>query len=161
VWIQRIITVNLRNTTAKQSYIYTYLYEGVFKVSWVNKETKQQQQQRRRRTLVEKQHKGFMATKLTRLSHKIATQLHLVAEGSTIYTSRSRRPVRKLLDRPSYCEYWGNKLPVHLAVEVIPCFSWTWRFITVTTKAYCCSWVSSIKFTSSRTISLKVVPVFN
>jgi hypothetical protein len=43
-----------------------------------------------------------MAEKLTRLSHKIAIQLHLVAERCTICRSRSRRPVRKLLDTPSY-----------------------------------------------------------
>jgi hypothetical protein len=40
--------------------------------------------------------------KLTRLTHKIATQLHLVAESCTIYSSRSRRPARKLLDTLSY-----------------------------------------------------------
>jgi hypothetical protein len=39
-----------------------------------------------------------MAVKLTRLTHKIATQLHLVAESCTICNSRSRRPVRELLD---------------------------------------------------------------
>jgi hypothetical protein len=43
-----------------------------------------------------------MAAKLTRLTHKIAIQLHLVAESSTICSSRSRRPVRKLLCTPSY-----------------------------------------------------------
>jgi hypothetical protein len=43
-----------------------------------------------------------MAAKLTRLSHEILIQLHLVAEGCTICSSRSRRPVRKLLDTPSY-----------------------------------------------------------
>jgi hypothetical protein len=43
-----------------------------------------------------------MAAKLTRLTHEIAIQLHLVAEGCTICSSRSRRPVRKLLDTPSY-----------------------------------------------------------
>jgi hypothetical protein len=43
-----------------------------------------------------------MAAKLTRLTHKIAMQTHLVAEGCTICSSRSRRPVRKLLDTPSY-----------------------------------------------------------
>jgi hypothetical protein len=43
--------------------------------------------------------------KLTRLTHKIAVQLHLVAESSTICGSRSRRPVRKLLDTPSYEHY--------------------------------------------------------
>jgi hypothetical protein len=43
-----------------------------------------------------------MAAKLTILTHKIAIQLHLVAENYTICSSRSRRPVRILLDTPSY-----------------------------------------------------------
>jgi hypothetical protein len=43
-----------------------------------------------------------MATKLTRLTHKIAIQLHLAAESCAIYSSGSRRPARKLLDTPSY-----------------------------------------------------------
>jgi hypothetical protein len=43
-----------------------------------------------------------MAAKLTRLIHTIAIQLHLVAESSTIPSSLSRRPVRKLLDTHSY-----------------------------------------------------------
>jgi hypothetical protein len=43
-----------------------------------------------------------MAAKLTRLIHKIAVQLHLVAESCTIFRSRSKWPVRKLLDTPSY-----------------------------------------------------------
>jgi hypothetical protein len=43
-----------------------------------------------------------MAAKLTRLNHKIAIQLHLVAESYTISSSRSRRPFRKLLDTPWY-----------------------------------------------------------
>jgi hypothetical protein len=41
-----------------------------------------------------------MAAKLTRLTHKIAIQLHLVAESCTICSSRCRRPVRKLLIYP-------------------------------------------------------------
>jgi hypothetical protein len=45
-----------------------------------------------------------MAAKLTRLTHKIVIQLHLVAESCTICSSRSRRPVQKLLDTPSYNE---------------------------------------------------------
>jgi hypothetical protein len=44
----------------------------------------------------------IMAANLTRLTHKIAIQLHLVAESCTTCSSRSRRPVRKLLDTPSY-----------------------------------------------------------
>jgi hypothetical protein len=43
-----------------------------------------------------------MATKLTRLTHKIAIQLHLVAEICIIFSSGSSRPVRKLLDTHSY-----------------------------------------------------------
>jgi hypothetical protein len=43
-----------------------------------------------------------MAAKLTRLTHKIAIQLHLVAESCATFSSRSRGPVRKLLDTPSY-----------------------------------------------------------
>jgi hypothetical protein len=41
-----------------------------------------------------------MAAKLTRMTHKIAIQLHLVAESCTICISHSRRPVRKLLIYP-------------------------------------------------------------
>jgi len=39
-----------------------------------------------------------MAAKLTRLTHKIAIRLHLVAESCTISSSRSRMSVLKLLD---------------------------------------------------------------
>jgi hypothetical protein len=41
-----------------------------------------------------------MAAKLTRLTHKVSIQLHLVAESCTICSSRSRRPVRKLFVTP-------------------------------------------------------------
>jgi len=43
-----------------------------------------------------------MAAKLTRMTHKIAIQLHLVAQSFTICSFRSKRPVRKRLDIPSY-----------------------------------------------------------
>jgi hypothetical protein len=43
-----------------------------------------------------------MEANLSILTHKIAIQLHLVAESCIICSSRSRRPVRKLLDTPSY-----------------------------------------------------------
>jgi hypothetical protein len=43
-----------------------------------------------------------MAAKLTTLTHKIAIQLQLLADSCTICISRSRRPVRKFLDTPSY-----------------------------------------------------------
>jgi hypothetical protein len=41
-----------------------------------------------------------MVANLTRLTHKIAIQLHLVAESCTICSFRSRQPVRKLLENP-------------------------------------------------------------
>jgi hypothetical protein len=53
-----------------------------------------------------------MAEKLTILNYKIAIQLHLMAESCTICSSRSRGPVRKLLDTPA-C--------VHSAS------TWSWR----------------------------------
>jgi hypothetical protein len=43
-----------------------------------------------------------MAAKLIRRTHKIAIYLHLVAESCTIFSSRSRSPVRKRLDTLSY-----------------------------------------------------------
>jgi len=43
-----------------------------------------------------------MAAELTRLTHNIATQLHIVAEICIICSSSSRRLVRKLLDTHSY-----------------------------------------------------------
>jgi hypothetical protein len=42
-----------------------------------------------------------LVAKLNRLTHKIAIQLHLVADKCTIRISRSRWPVQKLLDTPS------------------------------------------------------------
>jgi len=46
-----------------------------------------------------------MATKLTRLTHKIVIQLHLVAESCIIYGYHAKRPVRKLLDTHSYFRF--------------------------------------------------------
>jgi len=46
------------------------------------------------------------ASKLTRLTHKVEIQLHLVTESSAICSSRSRLQVRKLLDTPSYKDLW-------------------------------------------------------
>jgi hypothetical protein len=43
-----------------------------------------------------------MAAKLTRLTHKIAIQPHLMPESCTICSSRSRRPVRKRLVTSSW-----------------------------------------------------------
>jgi hypothetical protein len=46
--------------------------------------------------------KKVMAAELTRVTHKIVIHLYLVAESCTICSSRSRRPVWKPLDTPSY-----------------------------------------------------------
>jgi hypothetical protein len=43
-----------------------------------------------------------MAAKLTKLTHRIAIQLHVVAESCIIFSSRFRWPVLKLLNTPSY-----------------------------------------------------------
>jgi hypothetical protein len=43
-----------------------------------------------------------MTAKLTRLTYKIAIKLHLLAQSCTICSSRSMRPVRKLLHTLSY-----------------------------------------------------------
>jgi len=58
-----------------------------------------------------------MAAKLTRLTHKTAIQLHLVAKSCTICNSRSRRPVRKVLDTPAYeMHAWTTlRVSVHTA----------------------------------------------
>jgi hypothetical protein len=61
-----------------------------------------------------------MAAKLTRLTHKIAIKLHLVAESS----SRSRRPVRKLLDTPSYSKGEVKFVPVLNQVDAMKTY---WR----------------------------------
>jgi hypothetical protein len=58
-----------------------------------------------------------MAAKLTRLTHKIAIQLHLLAESCNICSSDSRRPVRKLLDTPSYLTDLGV-LSLHIDKSV-------------------------------------------
>jgi hypothetical protein len=70
-----------------------------------------------------------MAAKLTRLTHKIATQLHIVAESCTICSSRSRRPVRKLLDTPSIfvLPSLGHSSSVTgITYQNVPNFSQTW-----------------------------------
>jgi hypothetical protein len=52
-----------------------------------------------------------MEVKLTRLTHKIAMQLYLVAESSTICGSCSRQPVRKILDTPLYVFHIEDSWP--------------------------------------------------
>jgi len=66
-----------------------------------------------------------MGAKLTTLTYEIAIQLHIVTESCTICSSRSRRPVRKLLVTPSYM-----LLNIHRAVEIyLPDRDIPWRFI--------------------------------
>jgi len=56
----------------------------------------------------------------TRLTHKIAIQLHLVADSCTICSSHSRWPVWKLLDTPSYsCSLYYSSKNSDLQLEVI------------------------------------------
>jgi hypothetical protein len=65
--------------------------------------------------------KRAMAAKLTRLTHKMAIQLHLVAESHTICSSRSRQPVRKILDIPLYCTKYIGSMVVTCADTVLRC----------------------------------------
>jgi hypothetical protein len=79
------------------------IYEGVFKLSGLSHNeiytlttisTRWETTQR------------VTAAKLTRLTHKIAIQLHLVAESRPICSSRSRRPARNFLHTHSYMFTW-------------------------------------------------------
>jgi hypothetical protein len=88
-----------------------------------------------------------MAAKLTRMTHKIAIQLHLVAEICTICSSRSRRPVRKLLDTPSYweksCSSLIRLLPAdggfrRYAGHGVRCFPFTCVYVRIIT--IICGW---------------------
>jgi hypothetical protein len=57
-----------------------------------------------------------MVAKLARLTHKIAIQLHLVAESCTICSSPSRQPVWELLDTPLYTD--GRTMFSYLALNM-------------------------------------------
>jgi len=57
-----------------------------------------------------------MAAKLTTVTHKLAIQLHLVAESWTICSFHSRWPVQKLLDTLSYRELRAS---LHLSISTI------------------------------------------
>jgi len=50
-----------------------------------------------------------MVAKLTILTKKLAIQLHVVAENCTLCSSRSRRSVRKVLDTPSYVNFFQQQ----------------------------------------------------
>jgi hypothetical protein len=68
----------------------------------------------------------IMAAKLTRLTHKIAIQLQLVAESCAISSSSAKRPVRKLLDTPSYLgtndrlTYWNRSCKNKKSRDITP-----------------------------------------
>jgi hypothetical protein len=62
----------------------------------------------------------IMAAKRTRLTHRLAMQLHLVAESCIICSSSSRRPVRKLLNTPSW-------LVLGLRIELVTFRIWSWN----------------------------------
>jgi len=66
-----------------------------------------------------------MVAKLTKLTHKIAILLHLVAESYTICSCHSRWPVQKVLDTPLYvnhllmeAQYVGNVFLMASAVSL-------------------------------------------
>jgi len=66
-----------------------------------------------------------MAAKVTRLTHKMAIQLHLVAGSFTICRSCSRWAVRTLLDTPDMKAQWRG---IHLSVnEYLNCFDELWH----------------------------------
>jgi hypothetical protein len=93
-----------------------------------------------------------MAAKLTTLTHKIAIQLYPVAESCTICSSRSRRPVRKILDTPSCTK--SNGITDQNGWSDFNLNNWysTPRSITSNAKAHHCTrfWSSSthIRFTT-------------
>jgi hypothetical protein len=79
--------------------------------------------------------RSVMAAKLTRLTHKIAIELHVVAESCTICSSRSRRSIRKLLDTPSYMQQiFLEKLLIAQLFKIFPAFYEMSRYFTVLTK---------------------------
>jgi hypothetical protein len=61
-----------------------------------------------------------MAAKLTRLTHKIAIQLHLVAESCTICSSHSWQPFQKFLDTTS-C---ARLIKIELNMFYVDCGCW-------------------------------------
>jgi len=66
-----------------------------------------------------------MATKVTRLTHKIALQLHLVAESCAICSSCSKRPVRKLLDTSSLVLVLFYKCKKKKSIVLYECETWS------------------------------------
>jgi hypothetical protein len=100
----RLLLPNTSDQTSSSKSIGSLLlqstsYEGVSKRLWTESITKYTL------TTVNTRWQAIQtvtAAKITRLTQKMAIQLHLVTESSTICSSRARRPVRKLLDTPCY-----------------------------------------------------------
>jgi len=67
-----------------------------------------------------------MVAKLIILTHKISIQVQLFAESSTIGSFRSRRPVRKLLDTPSYVDKYYAVILIPLVNELQ---YWSWSSV--------------------------------
>jgi hypothetical protein len=111
-----------------------------------------------------------MAAKLTGL-----IQLNLVAESCTICSSRSRRPVRKLLNTPSCLYSWLHvptnpmeqnpswEVTVAKPVKKLPAFYGTRRSITVFTIAHhwSLSWAIWLQSTTPRPISLWAMEILS
>jgi hypothetical protein len=130
----------IRSGWAREGITHTDMYEGVsesFRTESITKYTLTT-------TITQK----VMAAKLARLTHKVAIQLHIVAESCTICSSRSRRPARKLLDTPSYalhvpCLIWRR---ISSWPTAPPRWTWTrarWtRFCYVPGRSLWSSWWS-------------------
>jgi hypothetical protein len=98
-----------------------------------------------------------MAAKLTRMTHKIAIQLHLVAESCTSCSFRSRRPVWKLLVTHSFMEpKYG---PIQLTQICRFLTYWSGGFKTLLQHYICVgNFVSCpVKFETSRWSGRKVI----
>jgi hypothetical protein len=70
-----------------------------------------------------------MEAKLTRLAHKIAIQLHLMAESCSVCRSRSRLPIRELLDTPSWKlhVFQMSITNLQIALVFLPGYRFAWR----------------------------------
>jgi hypothetical protein len=107
--------------------LFMYIYEGVskiFRTESITKWTTTKIIDTRETT------QRVMAAKFTRQIHKIAIQLHLVAESSIICSSRSRRPVRKLSDTSPYVFIMTWCLVKHRGnCDVTSTFSKAWPLV--------------------------------
>jgi hypothetical protein len=82
---------------------------------------------------------SVMVAKLTRPTHKIVIQLHLMAESCTICSSGSRRPVQKLLDTPSKHIYVSDRFPFNSGS-----YSWIKIFNSTYAHVFMYRWPSTL-----------------